>query len=232
MGFWLQLGVSRLPHGRDAVRDRDARAPTSSTSSTTRCCARCASSCSGARGDAIILAEANVDAGRDMQLLRRRRRPAADDVQLPGQPAPVLRARHRRRAAAARRRSSRRASVRRPRSGRTSCATTTSSTSAGSTDEQRQQRVRGDGPDEDDAALRPRHPAPAGADARRRSPPARARLQPAVHAAGHAGDPLRRRARHGRRPAAARSATARARRCSGRPSRTAASRAPTSRCCR
>ncbi len=54
------------------------------------------------------------------------------------------------------------------------------------------------------AALRPRHPPPARADARRRPAAARARLQPDADAAGHAGDPLRRRDRHGRRPRAAR----------------------------
>ena len=82
------------------------------------------------------------------------------------------------------------------------------------------------------AALRPRHPPPAGADAARRPAPAGTGLQPDADAARHAGDALRRRDRHGRRSDACRSATARARRCSGRPSRTAASRSATSRCCR
>ena len=42
------------------------------------------------------------------------------------------------------------------------------------------------GPDKRDAALRPRHPPPARADARQRPAPDRAGVQPAVHAAGHA----------------------------------------------
>ena len=56
------------------------------------------------------------------------------------------------------------------------------------------------------AALQPRHPPPARADAGRRSAAPRTRLQPVVHIARHAGHPLRRRTRHGRRsePAGAR----------------------------
>ena len=61
-------------------------------------------------------------------LPRRRRHPP--DVQLLGQPAPLVRARERRRAAARRRRCATRRSCRRAASGRTSSATTTSSTSA------------------------------------------------------------------------------------------------------
>ena len=72
------------------------------------------------------------------------------------------------------------------------------------TKQQRQAVFDAFGPGQGHAALRPRHPPPARADARRRSPPPRARLQPDVHAAGHAGHPLRRRDRHGRRPAPAR----------------------------
>ena len=60
------------------------------------------------------------------------------------------------------------------------------------------------GPDPDDAALRPRHPPAAGADARQRSAPHRDGLRPAVQPARHAGHPLRRRDRHGRGPAAPR----------------------------
>ena len=48
------------------------------------------------------------------------------------------------------------------------------------------------------AALRPRHSSPAGANAGRQPKTPRARLQPDVHASRHAGDPLRRRNRHGR----------------------------------
>ena len=72
------------------------------------------------------------------------------------------------------------------------------------TDEQRADACSRFGPTRGHAALRPRHPAPACADARRRPAADRTRLQPDVHAARHAGAPLRRRARHGRRPLAAR----------------------------
>ena len=60
---------------------------------------------------------------------------------------------------------------------------------------QRDDRVQGVRPRQVHAALRPRHPPQAGADAGRRPPAARTRLQPDVHAAGDACDPLRRRAR-------------------------------------
>ena len=99
------------------------------------------------------------------------------------------------------------------------------------TDEQRQKVFDAFGPIPEDAALRSGHPAAAGADAQRRSPSARARLQPDVHAARHArprygdelgmGDDL-----------ICRSGFARAHRCSGRPSRKAASPRATSRSCR
>ena len=50
MGFWLQLGVVRFPHGCGSLRDRDERRRTSqAATSNTTCCARSASSCSGAR---------------------------------------------------------------------------------------------------------------------------------------------------------------------------------------
>ena len=83
----------RLPDGRGAVRDLDERAAgAASRSSNTRCCARYATFCSGGIGDSIILAEANVLARDRHGVLRRGRRPDAHDVQLPGQPEPVLRA--------------------------------------------------------------------------------------------------------------------------------------------
>ena len=69
---------------------------------------------------------------------------------------------------------------------------------------QRAEGVRGVRAEQGDAALRPRHPPAAGADARQRSPAARAGVQPAVHAAGHADAAVRRRDRHRRRPVAAR----------------------------
>ena len=68
---------------------------------------------------------------------------------------------------------------------------------------QRAEGLRGVRAGEGHAALRPRHPPAARADARQRSPPARARVQPAVHAAGHADAAVRRRDRHRRRPVAA-----------------------------
>ena len=223
----------RVPHRRGAVRDRPASIPRPARRRrATTCCATSASSLQWRQGDAVLLAEANVTPEREHALLRRRRRPHADDVQLPGQPAPVLRARHRRQAAARARRS------RRP----ASCPTTAQwalhlrnhdELDLGRlTDAERAAGLRRLRPEAGDAALRPRHPPPARADARRRPAAARARLQPAVHPARDAGHPLRRRDRHGRRPRRCPSATARARRCSGRPSRTAASPSPTSRRCR
>ena len=144
----------------------------------------------------------------DLQLLRRRRRPDAHDAQLLRQPAPVLRAGHRRRRGRSRQAlRATRAAARRPRSGRTSCATTTSWTSAGSSRRAARSGSSTRSPRAGHAALRPRHPPAARADARQRPPPAGAGLQPAVHPARHAGAPLRRRDRHGRRPVAARART-------------------------
>ena len=65
-------------------------------------------------------------------------------------------------------------------------------------------RVQGLRSRQEHAALRPRHPPPAGADAGRRPAAARTCLQPDVHAAGDARDPLRRRNRHGRQSRSAR----------------------------
>ena len=63
-------------------------------------------------------------------------------------------------------------------------------------------RVRGVRAGAAHAALRPRHPPAPRADARQRPPAPGARLQPALLAAGHADDPVRRRDRHGRGPRA------------------------------
>ena len=52
------------------------------------------------RRDAILLAEANVPPDESIEVLRGPGRPPADDAQLPGQPAALLRARHRRHRAA------------------------------------------------------------------------------------------------------------------------------------
>ena len=62
MGFWLQLGVAGLPHGRRAVRHREAdRASKRQAADHFEYLrASSASSCSGASGDAILLGEANV----------------------------------------------------------------------------------------------------------------------------------------------------------------------------
>ena len=76
------------------------------------------------------------------------------------------------------------------------------------------------GPDQGHAALRSRHPPTAGADARGRSAPYRARLQPDVHPAGNAGAALRRRAREWATISICPNACARAPRCNGPPSRT------------
>ena len=69
------------------------------------------------------------------------------------------------------------------------------------------------------------HPPPAGAAAGQRPPQDRAAERPAVLAAGHAGPLLRRRDRHGRQHLPRRPRTACARRCSGAPIATPASRA-------
>ena len=71
------------------------------------------------------------------------------------------------------------------------------------TERQRAERVRRVRARGADAALRSRHPPAPRADAGQRSPPHRAGEQPAVHAAGHADHPLRRRDRHGRQPRSA-----------------------------
>ena len=68
MGFWLQLGVSgfRMDAVPFVIAHQGRRRHASPSSSTT-CCASSASSCSGAQGDAIILAEANVLPETDME---------------------------------------------------------------------------------------------------------------------------------------------------------------------
>src|SRR5829696_7764747 len=164
-------------------------------------------------------------------VFRRRRRPHAHDVQLPGQPAPVLRARRGRHGPA--------------RQGHEGDEAAAGDGAMGAVPAQ-SRRARPRAPDRRaapdrvrrlragrrHAALRARHPPPPRADARRRPAPHRARLQPDVHAARDAGDPLRRRARHGRRSQAPRAQLRPARRCNGRPSLKAASPSRTSRSCR
>ena len=225
MGFWLELGVSgfRMDAAPFLIEtkgtERRPRRRSTSTTST-----RSAQFLTWRRGDAILLAEANVAPRRDRRVLRRRAtastccstswststcswRWRASDAE------PLI-------AGAG---GSCRRSRRRP-VGATSCATTTRSTSGGSPTEERQRRLRAPSAPSRHAALRPRHPPPAGA----RCWAATARRIELAYSLlftlpGHAGAPLRRGDRHGRRPVAARARAACARRCSGRRSRTAAS---------
>ncbi len=90
MGFWIQLGRFRIPHGCGPVRDRQQgrqgqRKPVEQYDMLR-----------GFReflqwreGDAIILARP-MFCRTPTWIFRRRRRPHADDVQLPGQSASVL----------------------------------------------------------------------------------------------------------------------------------------------
>ncbi|MET4071337.1 trehalose synthase [Bradyrhizobium sp. S3.2.6] len=72
------------------------------------------------------------------------------------------------------------------------------------TQAQREAVFKAFAPETSNAALRPRYPAAACADARGRPAAARARLQPDVHAAGNAGHSLWRRNRDGRQSRSAR----------------------------
>ena len=129
MGFWLELGVSGFR--MDAVPFLIERKGASvKPVKDYELLHEMRDFLQWRRGDAILLAEANVPPEESMEYFGERR-PPADDAQLPGQPAALLRAgdgRHRGR-------SSRRSkdTYWRPqrRSGCTSCATTTSSTSDG-----------------------------------------------------------------------------------------------------
>ena len=97
MGFWLQLGVSGFR--MDAVpfvianqgRGRDA-----SPRSSTICCAACASSCSGGKAMRSSWPKPMCCRDTDMQYFGDDGDRHAHDVQLPGQPEPVLCAGHRR----------------------------------------------------------------------------------------------------------------------------------------
>ena len=122
----------RLPHGRGAVPDRAARAPTSTPAQGLRAPARDARLPAVAPPRRDPAGRGERAAGREPGVLRRSRRPAADDAELPGQPA---RCSTRWRPATSKpldqgARSDQRAAARR-RSGCTSCAATTSSISAG-----------------------------------------------------------------------------------------------------
>ena len=71
MGFWIQLGVSgfRMDAVPFVIATKGAKV--ASRSSNTTCCARSANSCNGGKGDAIILAEANVLPETDMEYFGR-----------------------------------------------------------------------------------------------------------------------------------------------------------------
>ena len=95
MGFWIQLGVSgfRMDAVPFVIATKGADVQQAASSSTT-CCARLREFLQWREGDAIILAEANVLPDTDMQYFGDDGDRHAHDVQLPGQPAPVLRAGH------------------------------------------------------------------------------------------------------------------------------------------
>ena len=120
-----------LPHGRGAVPDRAKGRRTSGRRATTSCCTRCATSCSGGAATRSCSPKPTCRRGESLQYFGERRRPAADDAQLLGQPADVLHAGDRRHAAAARCARSTPTSGPTPRSGACSCARTTSSISDG-----------------------------------------------------------------------------------------------------
>ncbi len=91
MGFWIQL-ASQASAWMPCRSSSPRRGPMSAASpaSSSRCCATCASSCNGARrrhhpGRGQHPAEPGHG------LFRRRRRPHAHDVQLPGQSGDLLR---------------------------------------------------------------------------------------------------------------------------------------------
>ena len=168
------------------------------------------------QGDAIILGEANVLPKDDLQLLRRRGRTAAHDVQLPGEPGSVLCARHGRHAAAAQGAGGHASRARRRRNGRMFLRNHDELDLGRLTPAQRAAGVR--------TRSRPTRTMQLyergirrrlRADAGQRPPPARARLQPPAHAAGHAGACATATRSAWATTCRCPSATARARRCSG-----------------
>ena len=123
----------RLSHGRGAVRDRDqGRRQCESRSSNTTCCGSLREFLQWRAGRRHHPRRSQRAARNRHGVFRRRRRPHAHDVQLPGQPAPVLRAGRRRTRARSPRRSRRQSRGRPRRNGACSCAITTSSISAAS----------------------------------------------------------------------------------------------------
>ena len=130
MGFWIQLGVSgfRMDAVPFVIATKGAEVRTPREQYDMLRAFR--EFLQWREGDAIILAEANVLPRDRYGIFRRRRRPHAHDVQLPGQPESVLRAGVRRHPAAGEGAERRPRRGRQRRSGAFSCATTTSSISA------------------------------------------------------------------------------------------------------
>src|ERR1041385_6547725 len=203
MGFWIQLGVSgfrmaAVPFVMGTKGPAGAKA-----GRAVRHAARPARVPAMAPGRLHHPRRGQRVAEDRPGLFRRRRRAHADDVQLPGEPASLLRPGGGRLPAAGQGDEADQAPAidravghvpaqprrARPRAPHRRAA---------------RERVQGVRARKEHAALRPRHPAAPRADARGRPPPHRARLQPDVHAARHAGAALRRRARHGRQPRIAR----------------------------
>jgi maltose alpha-D-glucosyltransferase/alpha-amylase len=100
MGFWLQLGVSGFR--MDAVPFLiEKKGPNVEDEKDFGLLKEMRDFLQWRTGDAILLAEANVPP--ECQLLRRRRRSPADDAELPGEPAALLRTGNRRHRSAHRR---------------------------------------------------------------------------------------------------------------------------------
>ena len=223
MGYWLQLGAPASGSTRSPSSSRARRRTPKHRDLRFDYLAEMRSFLQWRSGDAVLLAEANVLPEEMQAVLRQRRRRHPHDVQLLGEPAGVPRAGDGRRAAAARGAGGDRAASR--------------SGAVGAVPPQ-PRRARPGPPDRRAAADRLRaRSAPSrrmqlyDRGIRRRLAPMlgdraqhRARVQPHVLAARHAGAALRRRDRHGRRPVARGAELPSARRCSGPTSRTAASR--------
>ena len=187
MGFWLRARRVRLSRRCGAVRHRDQGRRQEARRALRLRCATCASSCSGARGDAIMLAEANVVPTEQRELLRRR----GDRLHMmfnfwvnqhlfyalaSGDARPLAKALEQ-----TRKRPAHGAVGELPAQPRRARPRPAHRRAA------RSMVFEEFGPEQDDAALRSRHPPAARPDARGDRAPPRARVQPAVHAAGHAG---------------------------------------------
>ena len=91
----------RLPHGRRPLPDQpEGRRPRAPRAGLRAAARRCGSSCSGAAATPSCWPRRTCRRARARELLRPRRRPHPDDAQLPGEPAALLRPGHRRPAAA------------------------------------------------------------------------------------------------------------------------------------